>query len=280
MKCKDIFFEKILENSMFTVFLDDDIKEHCACAETFPAGKLAYFKQARYKIMEKISGGRNYLIRMWYELNLCLDMFSDERKRNWVFDNLDRAKQRDLEHIKEKYHALGLDGVELSQKMEKEHKIKDSQYWEMIGNFWCKYSQYVAISKYIEELEAGETESSTGTTHKPALYPPEPQQKVGRKEEVLKDKMIDDADGRKMKTIHILMIGRKGKAAAFLIMCCIKKEWMKEPCFAEVEREFGNIGSRQGFDAQMDKLKMFEKAFTKEEIEETMTLLDATFASL
>lgn len=69
----------------------------------------------------------------------------------------------------------------------------------------------------------------------------------GRPQKKLKDRMINDDDGSKLQKIHKVMGGKTGKDAALIILACIKIGWMQSPTFSEIEKEFGDIGSRQGF---------------------------------
>lgn len=93
----------------------------------------------------------------------------------------------------------------------------------------------------------------------------------GRPKESLKDKMIDDADGRKLQRIHDIWGGRKGKDAALMILVCIKLGWMHKPTYTQVKDEFGDIGSKTGYNRYLDSNK-----FTDDEIEGVMNILNHT----
>lgn len=97
----------------------------------------------------------------------------------------------------------------------------------------------------------------------------EPTRGRGRPKETLKDKMIDDAKGEKLQKIHTKMIGKKGKDAALIILACIKKGWMTKPTYTQVKNEFGDIGSKTGYNRYLN-----EKMFTKEELEGVINSLD------
>lgn len=104
----------------------------------------------------------------------------------------------------------------------------------------------------------------------------EPQQKAlklsrGRPKETLKDKMSDDADGSKLQKIRSVMVGRRGKGAALIILACIKIGWMQRPTYTQVEKEFGDIGSKAGFNKYMNGgLSLY----SKEEIDGAIASLD------
>lgn len=92
----------------------------------------------------------------------------------------------------------------------------------------------------------------------------------GRPKETLKDKMINDADGSKLKKVHTVMNGRKGKDAALIVLACIKIGWMQKPTFKQLTDEFGNIGKQQGVTKYLQ-----ECHFTKDEIEGAINSLES-----
>lgn len=105
---------------------------------------------------------------------------------------------------------------------------------------------------------------------------PEPQQRKsiatrdkGRPKESLKEKMIDDADGSKLQKIHTKIVGKKGKDAALIVLACIKKGWMLRPTYTQVKNEFGDIGSKSGYNTYLK-----EQMFTKEELDGAIKCLD------
>ena len=93
----------------------------------------------------------------------------------------------------------------------------------------------------------------------------------GRPIETLKDRMINDADGGKLQKVHAVMKGKKGRDAALIILACMKKGWMSRPSFTQVEREFGDIGTQQGFTRYLN-----ETCFTINEIEGAINSLDCS----
>ena len=96
-----------------------------------------------------------------------------------------------------------------------------------------------------------------------------PSRRKGRPNEQLKDKMIDDDSGRKLQKIHTKIRGKKGKDVALIILACIKKGWMTRPTYTQVKNEFGDIGSKTGYNKYLNG-----QMFTKEEIEGAINSLD------
>ena len=74
--------------------------------------------------------------------------------------------------------------------------------------------------------------------------------------------MIDDANGEKLQKLHSKMVGKKGKDFALLMLAGIKKGWLTRPTYTQVKNEFGDIGSKTGYNKYLN-----ENMFTKEEIE-------------
>lgn len=84
----------------------------------------------------------------------------------------------------------------------------------------------------------------------------------GRPKETLKDKMIDDADGKKLQKMHDIWGDSRGKDAALIIVVCILIGWMRKPTYTQVKDEFGDIGNKAGYNRYLTK-----DMFTDEEIE-------------
>ncbi|WP_276908971.1 hypothetical protein [Hallella colorans] len=111
---------------------------------------------------------------------------------------------------------------------------------------------------------------------KPEQAAPEPQQEKakptrgkGRPKETLKDKMIDDANGEKLQKMHSKMNGKKGKDATLIVLACIKNGWLTRPTYTQVKNEFGDIGSKTGYNRYLN-----ENMFTDKEIEGAINSLD------
>ena len=91
----------------------------------------------------------------------------------------------------------------------------------------------------------------------------------GRPKVTLKDKMIDDANGEKLRMLHTKLDGKKGKDASLIVLAAIKKGWLTRPTYAQVKNEFKNIGSKTGYNKYLN-----ESMFAKEEIEGAINSLD------
>ena len=91
----------------------------------------------------------------------------------------------------------------------------------------------------------------------------------GRPKETLKDKMIDDANGEKLRMLHTKLDGKKGKDVSLIILAAIKKGWLTKPTYTQVENEFKNIGTKSGYNSYLN-----ENKFTKEEIEGAINSFD------
>lgn len=82
--------------------------------------------------------------------------------------------------------------------------------------------------------------------------------------------MIDDADGHKLEKMHQLLKGKIGKDVALYVLAAIKKGWMTRPTYTQVVNEFGDIGSKQGFNKYLGR----EKAYTNIEMEGAINSLE------
>lgn len=159
MKCEDIFFKQILVDSIYSIHCEDCLNKHYSCAVTYPQGKIAYLKQALYEIRKKIMDKPNVLTRSWHNSKYCLDLFSDDRKRKILFDHLDNFARQSLESMRIDFSEIGLDDAQIEKEMEKSSTREDRYNCEIIGEFWDYYSQYVAISNYLQQLESEEAQT-------------------------------------------------------------------------------------------------------------------------
>ena len=89
--------------------------------------------------------------------------------------------------------------------------------------------------------------------------------KKGRPSGTLKEKMIDDEDGSKLKKLHNLIKGKKGRDAALVVLACMEKGWMTRPTFTQLKKELGVVGSQQAFNQYLH-----QHLFTSEELEGMM----------
>lgn len=72
------------------------------------------------------------------------------------------------------------------------------------------------------------------------------------------DLLIGDDSERKriLKILHEIIDGKKGKAVALAIYSCYKAGKMSKPTFPQVQKEFGEIGNKQGFNKYFDKTQL------------------------
>lgn len=204
MKCEDIFFEKILGDSIYSIHCEDCLNKHYSCAETHPQGKIVYLKQALYEIRKNIMDRPNVLTRSWHNSKYCLDMFSDENKRERLFDYLDDCARQRLDRLSVDFRKAGVNDAELEKEIEKSSMREDDYYCNIIGEFWDYYSQYVAISNYLQLLE-----SEDAQTHKTKAIQ-EVSITVDRHNEALHHKLF-----KALKQHHYI----EGNENVFLDMC-------------------------------------------------------------
>lgn len=96
---------------------------------------------------------------------------------------------------------------------------------------------------------------------KESKQPKQPKPKRGRPVKPLADVMLNDNTGEKLKKLHTLIDGKKGKSLALIIMACVKQGYMTKPTYQQLANEFGDIGSRQAYTNYSD-----ENRFTASEI--------------
>lgn len=136
----------------------------------------------------------------------------------------------------------------------------------LITDVECYIGSMELAKRYIDALpKEPQSEKATDTQSlnpKPQQEKPMKTRGRGRPKETLKDKMIDDAGGSKLQKMHTTIDGKKGKDAALIILACIKKGWLSKPTYTQVKNEFGDIGSKTGYNKYL-----CEQKFTKEELE-------------
>ncbi len=120
-----------------------------------------------------------------------------------------------------------------------------------------------------EQANNGQTTDAQSLNPDPQQEQPKPTRGRGRPKETLKDKMIDDANGEKLQQMQKKLDGKKGKDASLIILACIKKGWLTKPTYTQVKNEFGDIGSKTGYNKYLN-----EKMFTKEELEGAINSLN------
>lgn len=79
------------------------------------------------------------------------------------------------------------------------------------------------------------------------IQPKQAKPKRGRPVQPLADIMRVDNKGERLKKLHTLIDGKKGKEIALIIIACVKLGFMGKPTFQQLANEFGDIGSRQAY---------------------------------
>ena len=113
---------------------------------------------------------------------------------------------------------------------------------------------------------------------RPDAAVPEPQQEQtkptrgkGRPTEPFASKMINDADGEKLKKMHTILNGKRGKDFALMIWACEEKGYCNKPTYTQVSKEFGDIGSSTGYNRYVNNVN---KMYTQEEKDGALKSLD------
>ena len=96
---------------------------------------------------------------------------------------------------------------------------------------------------------------------KESKQPKQAKPKRGRPVKTLADIMLNDDAGEKLKKLHTLVDGKKGKDLALIILACVKQGYMTKPTYQQLANEFGDIGSRQAYTNYSNEIK-----FTKSEL--------------
>ena len=133
----------------------------------------------------------------------------------------------------------------------------------------------IGLNRHLTSQERENIKSTREALYKELTQFTKPQQKQakqqettklirgkGRPKETLKDKMIDDANGEKLKMLHTKLDGKKGKDVSLIMLAAIKIGWLTKPTYTQVKNEFKDIGCKTGYNKYLN-----ENMFTKEEIE-------------
>lgn len=168
-------------------------------------------------------------------------------------------------------------GIDLL-RLQRESGLYLKGQYRQITDIDCYIGSMELAQRYIDALpkEPQPEQGNNGQTTDAQSLNKEPQQRKPiatrdkeKPKETLKEKIIDDADGSKLQKIHTKMVGKKGKDAALIILACIKKGWMLRPTYTQVNNEFGDIGSKSGYNKYLN-----EQRFTKEELDGAIRCLD------
>lgn len=133
------------------------------------------------------------------------------------------------------------------------------------GSFEAKDS-ITGLSLFEENSQTTPTEElKTSLTDEKQEKQNQQPKKKGRRVKPFKDKMIDDADGKKLQKIHSVMSGKTGKDAILIVYASFDKGWvMPKPSYTAVTEEFGAVVSKSEYD---EYWKNAENKFTEQEID-------------
>lgn len=156
--------------------------------------------------------------------------------------------------------------------------IKDCKYYINCVDGLCKDSETSSIvinpvgkevSDLPSEFNTDEALSYSVEFNENALQQTKTKPNRGRPNGTFKDKMICDTDGSRLHKIHNAINGRTGKDVSLIILACIKKGWITKPTYTQVKNEFGDIGSKTGYNRYLS-----EKMFSREELEGAISSLE------
>ena len=214
--------------------------------------RIGYFKVVRGAI--------------WHDDNLCRMVcfktlgieaqraFKTENREHFehghkITPELQRLKQdlKDLaDSIKQRFKDEELNIVEVMQKYPLQRGLAGAFYeWvRLIEDYYPEPQQEQAAPE-------------------PQREKPKSTRGKGRPKGSFKDRLVDDADGKKLERLHQVMKGKMGKDAALTMTAAMGRGWINKPTYQEVKDEFGDIGSKQGFSNYFGKMERY----TKEEFE-------------
>lgn len=139
----------------------------------------------------------------------------------------------------------GMDLIELQKKsglyLKGYRSITDVDYY--IGSMELARHYINALPSYTESKQAKITENIDVIPQKGVS---------GRPKRAFRDLLLCDDKDMFMQKLHNLIDGRKGKIVALFIRVCVEDGKISKPDFSEVEKEFGNIGARSGFNKYMN----------------------------
>ena len=197
-------------------------------------------------------------------LGRLIYMIGEKAQKDWIKNNFNVEYAQEVKSSTSKFYAF------IKKKMpmiENYYPKKDSEIDFEINRTtlvlqneldWSNFFHTVTASNIVLKPQPEQRKKNN-----------KPKRRSGRPKETLKDRMVDDADGRKLEKVREVMNGKKGKDAALIVLACMKKGWMQKPTFTQVEKEFGDIGTQQGFTKYLN-----ENKFTTEEIDGAVNSLD------
>lgn len=218
--------------------------------------RIRYFKAVRGAIWHDEGLCRwVYFKTLGYEAQRA---FKTENREHFehghrITPELQRLKQdlQDLaDSIEQRFKDEGLNIVEVMQKYPLQRGLAGAFYE------WMRL-----IEDYYPEPQPKQAA--------PASTTPQSTRGKGRPKGSFKDRLINDADGKKLERLHQVMKGKVGKDAALIMIVAMEKGWITKPTYQQVKDEFGDIGSKQGFNNYFGRTCKY----TEEELEGTKNIL-------
>lgn len=105
----------------------------------------------------------------------------------------------------------------------------------------------------------------------PVASKPQPKAKRGRTVEPFAVCLLGTDKEQHLKQLHELINGRKGKDVCLIVKASMQLGWITKPTFSQLQKEFGNIGNKSGYNKYMS----LPNAFTKQELEGIQTALQS-----
>lgn len=124
------------------------------------------------------------------------------------------------------------------------HNIQGEDGWILARLHWiCEF--YDTHIKFMDELR-----SSQQPQQAPIVGKPQQKKKRGRRVEAFKSVLMgtdEELKERRLQRLHKVADGRRGKEFAKLILAAIIEGWISKPSHTQVNAEFGDIGSKTGY---------------------------------
>ena len=162
------------------------------------------------------------------------------------------------------------------QRGKREHNFEgtpEHDQWKAIGQAFLDNARAVA-ARWCDDVppEGHQPQGGGGTYHPTKVQQKKTQTEIqksargkGRPKEPLQDKVVG-GDIKLIEKLHSLIDGKRGKDVALYIVACIKLGKLTRPTYTQIVDEFGDIGSRAGYNKYLD-----EKKFTTTELEGAMS---------
>lgn len=145
--------------------------------------------------------------------------------------------------------------------------------WAAIGQAFLDNARAVAARWCVDDVhpQGEQPQGGGGIDHQNKVQQNKTQTEIqksakgkGRPKETLQDKVVG-GDTKLIADLHSLIDGKRGKDVALYIVACMKLGKLTRPTYTQIVNEFGDIGSKAGYNRYLD-----EKKFTTIELEGAM----------